>query len=104
MLYIVSMTSFVHRVFDYERRKKEAERSEMRSQAQGTGDRSDKIRTYNFPQDRVTDHRVSMSISGISRILNGEEAIKSLIEELMFADEKERINRFLNNLSAKKSS
>jgi peptide chain release factor 1 len=45
--------------------------SERRAQV-GTGERSEKIRTYNFPQDRVTDHRVKLTVSGVDRVLAGE--------------------------------
>ncbi len=54
--------------------------SDIRSEQVGGGDRSEKIRTYNFPQDRLTDHRVNKSWFGLEKILNGE--VKSLLQEL----------------------
>eukprot|EP01034_Spumella_vulgaris_P031417 gene31417-38800_t len=70
------------KLYDLERRKHTAARSELRTAAQGTGDRSDKIRTYNFPQDRVSDHRISLTMSGTERVMAGE-SLDSLIQALM---------------------
>jgi len=62
--------------------QKEAERAQQRRSLIGTGDRSDRIRTYNFPQNRVTDHRIGLTLYKLDAILNGElhELIRALIE------------------------
>ena len=53
-------------------KKKENERALERKTQVGTGDRSERIRTYNFPQGRVTDHRISLTLYKLDQILNGE--------------------------------
>lgn len=85
------------RVYDLERKKAIDERAELRSLAQGTGDRSDKIRTYNFPQDRVTDHRIGFSLNGVERVLSGE-SVEGILDALGVADEEERVRGFLETL------
>ena len=60
------------RVYESEKRKKDKERSENRRSQIGTGDRSERIRTYNFPQGRITDHRINLTLHKLSDFLNGE--------------------------------
>ena len=55
----------------------------------GGGDRSEKIRTYNFPQDRLTDHRIGLDLSNLPRVMDGE--IDRLIDALVMADQADRL-------------
>ena len=69
------------RIYDYERQKIDQERSKDRKNKIGTGDRSERIRTYNFPQGRVTDHRISLTLHKLEEFMEGEifdEMIESL--------------------------
>jgi len=59
------------RLYDLERSRADEERSESRKSQVGSGDRSEKIRTYNFPQDRVTDHRIGLTVHNLPDIMNG---------------------------------
>ena len=78
------------RLYDNERRRKDAERAAARKSQVGTGDRSERIRTYNFPQGRVTDHRIGLTLHKIDRILAGE-ALDEVIEALIAEDEAARL-------------
>ncbi|WP_078414968.1 peptide chain release factor 1 [Priestia abyssalis] len=71
------------RVYDKFQREAQAEYDQNRKQAVGTGDRSERIRTYNFPQNRVTDHRIGLTIQKLDQILEGKlnEVIEALIME-----------------------
>ena len=60
------------RLLDIERSKQEQEMSSMRRSQVGTGERSEKIRTYNFPQDRLSDHRIGLNLHNLPRIMQGE--------------------------------
>jgi peptide chain release factor 1 len=60
------------RLYEQERRRQEAELSAQRRSQIGTGERSEKIRTYNFPENRVTDHRVKLTVHQLDRVLDGE--------------------------------
>ena len=77
------------RLLDATIAKQEAERSRMRKTQVGTGDRSAKIRTYNFPQNRVTDHRIGFTMHELSKVMDGE--IDPLVEALRNADAEDRL-------------
>jgi peptide chain release factor 1 len=59
------------RLYDAEMAKRQSERADMRRSQVGTGDRSERIRTYNFPQNRVTDHRIGLTLHQLSTVLDG---------------------------------
>jgi len=71
------------RLYDMERSKAAQERSESRKMQVGSGDRSERIRTYNFPQGRVTDHRINLTLYKLDRVMMGEldEVIQALIAD-----------------------
>ena len=71
------------RLFDMERQKAADERSEARKLQVGSGDRSERIRTYNFPQGRVTDHRINLTLYKLDRVIEGEldELVDALIKD-----------------------
>jgi len=78
------------RLLDARLAAQEAERSKMRKTQVGTGDRSDKIRTYNYPQNRVTDHRIGLTIHELTKTLDGE--LDPFIDALLMAEVEERMN------------
>ena len=79
-----AMTVLRTRIYDLERQRLEQERAADRKSQVGTGDRSDRIRTYNYPQGRVTDHRINLTLYKLEEVLSGEsldEVIDGLIAE-----------------------
>jgi peptide chain release factor 1 len=78
------------RMFDAERSRRDAERAANRKSQVGSGDRSEKIRTYNFPQDRITDHRINLSTHNIPKMMVGE-GLDELIDALIAEDEAARL-------------
>ena len=71
------------RLYDLKLREKQAEETDLRRSKIGTGDRSEKIRTYNYPQNRVTDHRIGFSVMNLDRVMDGDldPIINALITE-----------------------
>ena len=73
------------RLYEAERQKQQDERSSTRKDQVGSGDRSERIRTYNFPQGRVTDHRINLTLHKLEKVLTGE-ALDELIDALIVED------------------
>jgi peptide chain release factor 1 len=78
------------RLYDLERQKKESERSAARKGQIGTGDRSERIRTYNFPQSRVTDHRIGVTLYDLDLVMIGS-SLDKIIEPLIAEDQLARL-------------
>ena len=81
------------RLLDLEQRKQEAAMTKQRRSQVGTGDRAEKIRTYNFPQDRVSDHRIGLTLHNLPRILEGE--LDELIDTLATNNQTKRLEEQL---------
>jgi peptide chain release factor 1 len=78
------------RLYDLELQKQRAADSATRRSMVGTGDRSDKVRTYNFPQDRVTDHRIGKTLHNLPGVMDGD--LDELIDALVMADQADRLS------------
>jgi len=77
------------RLYDFELKKHNDQISAKRKSMVGSGDRSDKIRTYNFPQNRITDHRIGLTLYNLSNIVEGD--LTDLIEQIKLADRAEKL-------------
>ncbi|MFC1904697.1 peptide chain release factor 1 [Chloroflexota bacterium] len=84
-----AMSVLRSRLLDIEQRQQAAEVTEQRRSQVGTGDRAEKIRTYNFPQDRVSDHRIGQNLRNLPRILDGD--LDDLIDALATSDQTKRL-------------
>ena len=81
------------RIYDFELQKQEKERADSRRTLVGSGDRSERIRTYNFPQGRVTDHRVNLTLYKLEKVLNGE-GLDEFVDTLTEQDQISRLAQF----------
>jgi len=84
-----AMTMLRAKLYDHQRRELDRERSAARKGQVGSGDRSERIRTYNFPQGRVTDHRINLTLHKLDRVLEGE--LEELIDVLTAEDQAQRL-------------
>ncbi|MBR6008735.1 MAG: peptide chain release factor 1, partial [Clostridia bacterium] len=75
------------RLYELEKEKADSEYSSARKSQVGSGDRSERIRTYNFPQGRVTDHRIGLTLYRINDVMNGD--LDEIIDKLIFARQSE---------------
>jgi len=86
---VKAMSVLRARILDLEQRKQEEEITKQRRLQVGTGDRAEKIRTYNFPQDRVSDHRIGLTFRNLPRILDGE--LDELIDAIATSDQTKQL-------------
>jgi len=84
-----AMKILVSRLYEEECRRQAAEQASERKSQVGTGDRAEKIRTYNYPQGRVTDHRIGLTLYKLEQILNG--ALDEVVDALVMADRAEKL-------------
>lgn len=83
------------RVYDYYQSREQNQYDAERKSAVGSGDRSERIRTYNYPQNRVTDHRIGLTLNKLDRVMNGE--LDEVIDALVLADQAKKMERLAND-------
>ena len=83
------------KLYDIEQQKAKDAEAELRRSQVGTGDRSEKIRTYNFPQGRVTDHRIGLTLYKLDKIMNGD--IEEIIDACIAADQAAKLAKMNEN-------
>lgn len=85
----IALQRLYQKIMDAQREKEAREQSEHRKSLVGTGDRSDKIRTYNYPQNRVTDHRIGLTLYSLNKIVEGD--LDEIINSLRMAENLEKL-------------
>src|SRR5699024_4712499 len=85
------------RVYDYYESQNQAQYDAKRKNAVGTGDRSERIRTYNYPQNRVTDHRIGLTINKLDRVMNGE--LDEIIDALILYNQTKQADKDIEKLA-----
>ncbi len=88
-----AMTLLKAKIYDAERKRVDAARASERKSLVGSGDRSERIRTYNFPQGRVTDHRINLTLYNLARIISGDE-LGEIVGALVTQDQADRLAEF----------
>ncbi|MBR6328814.1 MAG: peptide chain release factor 1 [Lachnospiraceae bacterium] len=83
------------KLYDLEQQKRHDEEAELRRSQVGTGDRSEKIRTYNFPQGRVTDHRINLTLYKLDKVMDGD--IQEIIDACIAADQAAKLLKMNKN-------
>ena len=81
------------KIYDAERKRVDSERASERKSLVGSGDRSERIRTYNYPQGRVTDHRINLTLYNLARIISGDE-LGEIVGALVAQDQADRLAEF----------
>jgi peptide chain release factor 1 len=92
----IALQRLYQKISDVQRTQHESEQAAHRKSLVGSGDRSDKIRTYNYPQNRVTDHRINLTLYNLDKIVEGDLA--EIIEQLQVAENAEKLKAAEENL------
>ncbi len=88
-----AMTMLRAKIYDAERKRVDSERASERKSLVGSGDRSERIRTYNYPQGRVTDHRINLTLYNLAKIIAGDE-LGEIIDALVAQDQADRLAEY----------
>jgi peptide chain release factor 1 len=85
----IALQRLYQKIFDHQKNQHDSEQAAIRRSLVGSGDRSDKIRTYNYPQNRVTDHRINLTLYNLDKVIEG--SLDEIIEALRVAENSEKM-------------